>query len=334
LYYVGVYATVHLEAVKAGLQPMDPAEIPRLRTILPRSYLLSPIALLIALLFLGYTPVFAGLLVIVASVVVAQTRSDTRMGARDIFLALRQGGYDAAMIAVAITAAGMIVAVIAQTALGLAFSSLFVSLSGGSLLLTAIMVMIVDAILGAGIPTTPAYLLTVVVGGGALMKLGVALLPAHLFAFYFGVLADITPPVAVAAYAGAAIARSEPMRTGFEGFKLAIGGFIVPFIFIYHPALVLQGSWNEIVWVFVLGCGCIVFTAAALTGWLFRPMAWFERGLFLLAAAGIVAPSREIAVGAAALAIALLILQVARDGGDASEKSAPRPAKTTDEPQP
>lgn len=312
LYYVGVYATVHLEAMKSGLRPMESNEIQPLRTILPRSYLLSPIILLILLLFLGYTPVFAGLLVIVASVLVAQLRTETRLGPRDIFLALRQGGCDAAMIAVAITAAGMIVAVIAQTALGLAFSSLFVSVSGGSLLLTAIMVMIVDAILGAGIPTTPAYLLTVVVGGAAMMKLGVELLPAHLFAFYFGVLADVTPPVAVAAYAGAALARSEPMRTGFEAFKLAIGGFIVPFIFVYHPALVLQGSWHETLAIFTLACGCIVLTSAALTGWFLGPTPWIERVLLLGAAAGLISTSREIVTIAAVVGIGCAIWHVLR----------------------
>ena len=312
LYYLGVFVMVHLEAVKIGLQPMARAEIPPLRGVLPRSYLLSPIVLLVMLLVMGYTPVFSGMLAIVVSVAVAALRRETRMGPQAIWHALRQGGCDAAMIAVAITGAGMIVAVIAQTALGLAFSSLFISLSGGSLLLTAVMVMIVDAILGAGIPTTPAYLLTVVVGGAAMMKLGVDLLPAHLFAFYYGVLADITPPVAVAAYASAAIAGSEPMKTGFEAFKLAIGGFIVPFIFVYHPALVLQGPWHETLWIFVLASACIVLTSAALIGWFLGPTPWIERILLLAAAAGLVSPSGEIAAFAAAVATGCAIWHVVR----------------------
>jgi TRAP transporter 4TM/12TM fusion protein len=318
LYYLGVFTMVHLEAVKIGLQPMARAEIPPLRTVLPRSYLLCPIVLLVVLLVMGYTPVFSGMLAIVVSVAVAALRRDTRMGPRAIWNALRQGGCDAAMIAVAITGAGMIVAVIAQTALGLAFSSLFISLSGGSLLLTAVMVMIVDAILGAGIPTTPAYLLTVVVGGAAMMKLGVGLLPAHLFAFYYGVLADITPPVAVAAYASAAIAGSEPMKTGFEAFKLAIGGFIVPFIFVYHPALVLQGSWDETLWIFVLASACIVLTSAALTGWFLGPTPVLERVLLLAAAAGLVATSRNIVVVSAAVAIGCAVWHVVRHPRKAS----------------
>jgi TRAP transporter 4TM/12TM fusion protein len=332
LYYLGVFAMVHLEAVKTGLKPMAPSEIPPLRQVLPRSYLLSPIVLLVMLLVMGYTPVFSGMLAIVVSVAVAAVRADTRMGPRAIWQALRQGGCDAAMIAVAITAAGMIVAVIAQTALGLAFSSLFISLSGGWLLLTLIMVMIVDTFLGTGIPTTPSYILTVVVGGAAMMKLGVGLLPAHLFAFYYGVLADITPPVAIAAYASAAIAGSEPMKTGFEAFKLAIGGFIVPFIFVYHPALVLQGTWDETLWAFVLASGCIILTSAALTGWLLRPMSWWERVLLLLAAAGLVATSRQIAFAATLLSIGLLIWQVWRSdpdntptSGDRSKAHSPSP---------
>jgi TRAP transporter 4TM/12TM fusion protein len=312
LYYIGVFATVHLEAMKAGLRPMPPSEIPRLRGVLSRSYLLLPIVLLVVLLVLGYTPAFSGLLVIMASVLLAALRRETRMGPREIFDALRQGGCDAAMIAAAITGAGMIVAVIAQTALGLAFSSLFISLSGGSLFVTAIMVMIVDAILGAGVPTTPAYLLTVVVGGAAMMKLGVGLLPAHLFAFYFGVLADVTPPVAVAAYAGAAIAGSEPMRTGFEAFKLAVGGFIVPFIFIYHPALVLQGAWHETLWAFVVAAACIVLTSAALTGWLLGPTRLVERLLLLLVAGGLVAPASQIVMPAAVVGLGLFLWQAIR----------------------
>jgi len=320
LYYLGVFAMVHLEAVKMGLRPMDPSDLPPLGTVLPRSYLLSPILLLVYLLIQGYTPALSGLLVIVMSIVIAAFRADTRMGPRDIYRAMRQGGCDAAMIAVAITAAGMIVAVIAQTALGLAFSSLFISLSGGWLLLTLIMVMIVDTFLGTGIPTTPSYILTVVVGGAAMMKLGVGLLPAHLFAFYFGVLADVTPPVAIAAYASAAIAGSDPMKTGFEAFKLAIGGIIVPFIFVYHPALILQGPWQETVWTFFLASACIILTSAALTGWFLCPASWPERILLAASAMGLVATSSQIVAGSGLLGFALLIWQTIRYRGRESRR--------------
>ena len=316
LYYLGVFTMVHLEAVKVGLRPMAPSEIPPLRTVLPKSYLLSPILLLVVLLVMGYTPVFSGMLAIVASIAVATFRRETRMGPRAIWDALRQGGCDAAMIAVAIAAAGMIVGVIAQTALGLAFSSLFISLSGGWLILTLIMIMLVDTFLGTGIPTTPSYILTVVVGGAAMMKLGVGLLPAHLFAFYFGVLADITPPVAIAAYASAAIAGSEPMKTGFEAFKLAIGGFIVPFIFVYHPALILQGTLPEPLWAFVLASGCILLTSAALTGWFLGPAPWPERILLFASAAGLVAPSLQVVAVATALAFGCAIWHVIRQTRD------------------
>jgi TRAP-type uncharacterized transport system fused permease subunit len=170
----------------------------------------------------------------------------------------------------------------------------------------------VDTFLGTGIPTTPSYILTVVVGGAAMMKLGVGLLPAHLFAFYFGVLADVTPPVAIAAYASAAIAGSEPMLTGFEAFKLAIGGIIVPFIFVYHPALILQGSWHETVGVFLLATTCIILTSAALEGWLFVPTMWVERSLLLLAAGGLVATSSQVAIVAGLLTLVLVGWQVVR----------------------
>jgi TRAP-type uncharacterized transport system fused permease subunit len=172
--------------------------------------------------------------------------------------------------------------------------------------------MIVDTFLGTGIPTTPSYILTVVVGGAAMMKLGVGLLPAHLFAFYFGVLADVTPPVAIAAYASAAIAGSDPMKTGFEAFKLAIGGAIVPFVFVYHPALILQGPWQETVWIFFLASVCIILTSAALTGWFIGPTSWAERFLLCAAAMGLVATSRQVVIPAGILAIGLFLWQAFR----------------------
>ncbi|HYL81740.1 MAG TPA: TRAP transporter large permease subunit, partial [Candidatus Acidoferrum sp.] len=167
---------------------------------------------------------------------------------------------------------------------------------------------------GTGIPTTPSYILTVVVGGAAMMKLGVGLLPAHLFAFYFGVLADVTPPVAIAAYASAAIAGSEPMLTGFEAFKLAIGGVIVPFIFVYHPSLILQGTWIETLGIFLLAAVCIILTSAALEGWLLGPISGPERLLLLLAAGGLVATSYRVALVSGLLALGLMGWQAARYG--------------------
>lgn len=161
-----------------------------------------------------------------------------------------------------------------------------------------------------------------------MMKLGVGLLPAHLFAFYFGVLADVTPPVAIAAYASAAIAGSEPMKTGFEAFKLAIGGVIVPFIFVYHPALILQGTWDETLWAFIVASACIILTSAALTGWFLGPTPWIERVLLLGAAAGLVATSRQIVAAAAAVAIGCAIWHVIRHKRKVAppvETSQPRP---------
>ena len=306
LYYVGVFATVHLEAEKGGLPPVPVAERLPLPGVLRSSYLVLPIVGLVVLLILGYTPVFSGMAAIGLSIAVGGIRAGTRMGPRAIFEALRQAGYDASMIAVAIVAAGIIVAVIAQTGLGLAFSSLFISLSGGSLFLTMVMVMLVDTFLGTGIPTTPAYILTVVVGGAAMMKLGVELLPAHMFAFYFGVLADVTPPVAIAAYAAAAIAGSDPMKSGFEAFKLAIGGILVPFIFVYHPALLLQGSLGETLVAFALSCACIALVSIALTGWLRGPLGGIRRALLGVGALGLVAPSWQL-VAPSALLCALLV---------------------------
>jgi TRAP transporter 4TM/12TM fusion protein len=189
-------------------------------------------------------------------------------------------------VATACALAGVIVGVVTRTGLGLKLASALVDLSGGHLLLTMFFTMITSIILGMGVPTTANYIITSTIAAPALLTLGVAALPAHLFVFYFGIIADLTPPVALAAYAGAAIAQANPMKTGVTATRLAIGAFILPYIFVLSPQLllidvtflgVLQPIVTSIVGMSSLG--------AALTGFLVRPMSIPER--LILAAAGL-----------------------------------------------
>ena len=207
-------------------------------------------------------------------------------GARHFYEALVKAARSALGVATACALAGVIVGVVTRTGLGLKLASALVDLSGGNLLLTMFFTMITSLILGMGVPTTANYIITSTIAAPALLTLGVAPLPAHLFVFYFGIIADLTPPVALAAYAGAAIARANPMKTGLIATRLAIGAFILPYIYVMSPQLLLidvtfLGVLQPIV-TSIVGMSAI---ASALTGYLVRPLGPIER--IVLAAAGL-----------------------------------------------
>jgi TRAP-type uncharacterized transport system fused permease subunit len=207
------------------------------------------------------------------------------------------------IIASVLAASALIVAAMSRTGFALAFSSALINLSGGHLIVALFLVFAVISILGTGIPTTPAYILAVTVGGAALQRLGVDLLAAHLFVFYYAVLADVTPPVAVTAFAGAQIAGANPMTTGWHASRLAIGGFLAPFLFVYQPALLMRGPWSEILVSFVSAAIGITALGAAVTGHMFRPLGWPKRiGLIAISLAAI---SPHLAVSVATSVVLL-----------------------------
>jgi TRAP-type uncharacterized transport system fused permease subunit len=163
-----------------------------------------------------------------------------------------------------------------RTGFALAFSSAIVNLSGGYLIVALLLVFAVISVLGTGIPTTPAYILAVTVGGAALQKLGVDILAAHLFVFYYAVLADVTPPVAVTAFAGAQIAGADPMKTGWHASRIAIGGFLAPFLFVYQPALLMSGTWPVVILSVVCASIGIAGLCAVVTNHMFAPLGWWR----------------------------------------------------------
>jgi TRAP-type uncharacterized transport system fused permease subunit len=171
------------------------------------------------------------------------------------------------MLAAALAGTGIIVAVITHTGIGLRFSSLIISLSGGHLILAMLFIAIGALILGTGVPSTAAYILSVILGGRTLIEMGILPIAAHLFCFYFAIIACITPPVALCAYAASSIAKSDPVKTGFEAFKLGIAGFIIPFIFVFYPGLILQGSIKEILFSFILGLFVTYISCIAVQGY-------------------------------------------------------------------
>jgi TRAP transporter 4TM/12TM fusion protein len=282
LYFVSVGLMVHFQAAKRNISGLQEEELCAWKEILARSYLILPLISLVILLVKGYSPFSAAFYSIIVSFIISFFSKESRMTPRNLYKTLRVGGVNLVMVALACTGAGIVISVVTNTGLGLAISSSIVTLSEGVLLIALILTMLTSLVLGIGLPCTPAYIIAVSVGGPALAKLGVPTLPTHLFVFYFAVLACVTPPVSLCAYAGASVANSNPIKTGFVAFKLALVGFLVPFSFVYSPGLLLQGSLLDIIRVTLFSSVAIVFLAAGSIGWFGRKSTVVERILLLV----------------------------------------------------
>lgn len=295
LYFAGVFIVVHLEAKKTGLRGMKKDELPKMwRLMRDQGYLFLPLAAIIYMLVEGRTPTFAALFGLYTAVavdflatLVAAVRAG-KLGATmkqffwDCVKALENGARGAVGVAIACATAGVIVGTVTLTGLGLKMADGLVTLAGGHLLLTLIFTMISSLILGMGAPTTANYVITSTIAAPALLKLGVPLLAAHMFVFYFGIIADITPPVALAAFAGAGIAKANPLKTGVNATKLAIAAFLVPYFFVYAPSLLLINvNWIVAARVIVGAVIGMVAVGAAVEGWLYTHSPWWERLMFM-----------------------------------------------------
>jgi TRAP transporter 4TM/12TM fusion protein len=279
LYFFGIFIEVHLEAKRSKLRGMSRDELPRMGTVMKeRGHLFFPLIAIIVFLLGGFTPLYAALMGLVVCVLAAQMRKSTRMGIMDILNAFAAGARGALGVAIACATAGIIIGVVTLTGLGLKLANGLVDLAGGNLLFTLFFTMITSLILGMGAPTTANYIITSTIAAPALILLKVAPLAAHMFVFYFGIIADLTPPVALAAYAGAGIAKADPMKTGFIATKLAIGAFIVPYIFVYNPAMLLIGTTPfTLIQNLITACCGMFGVGAAMIGFCLAPMHWWER---------------------------------------------------------
>lgn len=240
LYFTGVWIMVDLEARKTGLRGLKAEQLPKFKNVMVKNgYLLLPIVAIVYFLMNGATPIKAALYGIIISVLAGAVRKETRLNLKMLLEALESGAKSALGVAIACASAGLIVGTVTLTGLGLKLGNGLVTMAGGNLILTLIFTMITSLILGMGAPTTANYIITSTIAAPAIMKLGVPALAAHMFTFYFGIIADVTPPVALAAFAGSAIAGSDPLKTGVNASKIAIAAFIIPYIFVLNPALLL-----------------------------------------------------------------------------------------------
>ncbi|MDD3820020.1 MAG: TRAP transporter fused permease subunit [Spirochaetales bacterium] len=288
LYYVSIYWRVHFVALKDNLKAMDPKDMISWEQVFFDSYLLLPLVVLIAFLVIGYSPFGACTYAIGTSFLLSFLRKDTRLSPKKLFEIFEKSGYNCIMLGVTCAGAGMVVSVVTYTGLALGIATAIQSFSGGFLLPALILVMITCLILGMGLPCTPAYIIAVTIGGPAMMALGIPTLPAHLFVFYFAIMAEVTPPVCIASYCGAAIAGTKPLATGVESSLIAIMGYLIPFIFVYNPALILRGTPLDIIATFLLGVIISGLWAATFSGYLFKHLNIIVRILLGLVTAGLV----------------------------------------------
>jgi TRAP-type C4-dicarboxylate transport system permease large subunit len=283
LYFVAVGVMVHFEAARRGLPVLPPSALPRLGAVLRRDlYLLGGPAVLVYFLVDGRSPLFAGFWGLVTAFVLSWARPDTRIGlARS--LAILNGSAQAAMpVALACATVGIVVGVVSTTGLGLKLATGIVGLAGGSLLLTLVLTMVAALVLGTGLPTSATYIITSIMAAPALVELGLPKLVAHMFVFYFGILADLTPPTAISTYATSSIAGADVWRTQWLGMMLALSGFIIPFSFAYDPALLLiNASVPHIVLRTLAATLGIVMLGAGLIGYFRAPTRRWERALLL-----------------------------------------------------
>lgn len=308
LYYLGVFVIIHLESMKNGMQGISKDMLPDLWvTLKKRGYLLVPIVAIVALLLSGYTPTRAALVAIGLTVLSSYFSKENRFMPNDYVLALTKGARGVLPVVSACAGAGVIVGCVTITGVGLKVANAIVMLSGGNIFLVMLLTMLASLFLGMGLPTTPKYIILSIMAVPAMVQQNVPVLAAHLFILYFGIMADVTPPVAMAAYASAGIARANPVRSGVIAFKLGIAGFIVPYLFVLNPELVLIGSngFNTALMFFSTMLG-VIGLGMVLTGFYRKNLSIFERAVFLAASALLLVPGLVTDISGSVILLAMM----------------------------
>lgn len=311
LYYIVLFAVVHLEAVKQNIPVLDRDELPSIAgSLAARGHLLVSLPVFVGLLLVGYSVMYASFWAIAVGLGVSLLRRVSRMSPMDFLRALETSVDAVIPVAVACATAGIIIGVISLTGLGLKFSTLIVTLSGGNLLIALIFTMAASIVLGMGLPTAAAYILVATLVAPALVDMGVNIFAAHLFVFYGAMLSSITPPVALAAYAAAGLANANPMRIALTSVSFGAAAFIVPFFFVYDTALIGFGTTWEVAWALataVIGAVCI---AGAVQGWALQRIGVAGRVALAIAAICLISPNHIADLLGAAITALVVAVQL------------------------
>lgn len=308
LYYTAIFTNVHVRARKQKLEGLPKDQLPAVSDVMRREgHLLVPVIVIIVTLLLKYTPLRAGFIGIVSVIIMSALKKNTRMGARDMLRALEEGARGGLGVALACALVGFVVGTSSLTSLGLTISNNIINISGGHLVFTLIMSMVACLILGMGLPTTANYIVCSTIIAPALIGMKVLPLAAHLFVFYFGIMADLTPPVCLAAFTGAGIAGASPAKTGITATRIALASYLLPYAFVYNPMLLLQNVELFMLAVLVISAllGVIVL-AGSFEGWMYRDLKKYERAaVFVMALAAIHHDMMLSVVATALIAITL-----------------------------
>ena len=303
LYFTGVWLGVHFEAKRKNLKGIPRSELPNPLTLLKeRGHLAIPLVVIVYLLVSGYTPMRAALVAIVLSIICAMLRSSTRMKPMEIVYGLERGAKAVLGVLIACAAAGIIIGVVTKTGL--------IDAAGGMLLPAMFFTMITAIVLGMGVPTTANYVITSTIAAPALVQMGVPILAAHMFVFYFGIIADVTPPVALAAYAGAGISGGNPLKTGVHASKLAVAAFIIPYIFVLSPViLMVDATPFALVTATLTALVGMIAVSSALCGFLADDCKLYERVLLIMAGLLMIKPGSTTDMIGLVLFAAILVIQ-------------------------
>ena len=311
LYFAGIFIAVHLEAKKEGLRGLTKEELPKLKPLLKQTYLLLPLILLIYLVGTSQRSIqYAAAIAIIAAIVVSAFNKENRITLGKIWEALAAGGQGMITVAAACGVAGIIAGTITMTGLANMLINGIVALAGNQVIIALFLTMLCCIVLGMGVPTTANYCIMAATCAPILVRMGVPTIAAHFFVFYFGIVADLTPPVALAAYAGAAIAQANPMKTAFTATKLAIGAFIVPYVFALNPAMLfIDTTAGEVILICITSFIGIFGVSAALEGWFLHHMPWYERLLSVAGGLMLIYPGLVTDIIGISLVAVVLVLQ-------------------------
>jgi TRAP transporter 4TM/12TM fusion protein len=347
MYFATVYLFVHIIALKQGMQGLPKDELPQMRQVMKEGWhFLLPLAVLVWLLAMSMSPMRVGYYAVVTMVAVAVIRyalwfffvaprqgqpvtasavKDTlRAGLAKLIEGLELGARNAVAVSMACAVAGIIVGIVGLTGLGLKFSSMMLAFSGGNILLALLMVLLASLVLGMGLPVTASYIVLIVLVGPALtQEFGIPLLVAHLVVFWYSQDSNVTPPIALAGFAGAAIAGSKPMETSFQAWKFAKGLYLIPLFMVFNPEIIMGGPVPVVIWNGVIAILALGAFAAALEGYLFTRMSWLPRIAITAAIIAVFYPNllSEIA------GVAVMVVAIGANWMASKREASPTPAK-------
>ena len=325
LYYTGVFMQAHFYSVRYNIAGISGMDIPRLTDVMrTKGQYMIPIIVLVWMLIAHYTPIYSAIWAMISAIAVSWVRKETRMGPRKIFETLAIGSTRLAALTAVCAAAGVIIGGIMVTSLGGKVISLILSVGDGNIFISLLLTALVCIILGMGMPTPSAYVITAVLAAPALIELGVSALAAHLFIVYYAVISGLTPPVAVTAYSAASIAEADPLKIAFKSCKIGILAFIMPYFFVYSPALLLKGSVIEVIMAFAFGFIGVILLAAGLEGWLFRATTVWQRVLLFVSGLLLIFPGLKTDLIGIGLAVTVILFQkYGKDFGVAKFENPP-----------